>query len=384
MKSLSRLISKVALAAAAFGAFAAPASASIANPFDRGADRVVFVQTDDPAGNQVIAYDRGDDGTLTAAGTYDTGGLGGVLTGSVSDHLASQGSLTYDRRHGLLYAVNAGSDTITVFAVRGDRLVRLEVLPSGGSFPVSVTVHRNLVYVLNAKSGGWVQGYREIFGFVLPLRGSGRPLGLSTAAEGTPAEFVNTPGQVDFSPDGSQLVITTKANGSNIDVFAVGGSGRLSATPVVNAEPGAVPFAINWDAAGHLVIAEAGTSALATFTLGSDGTLAPIDSKLTGQKATCWVVGANGYFYASNTGSANISNFSETAAGILTALAVPLTPTDPGTVDASVTPDGRYLYVQTGINGIVDEFHTNPDGSLSKIGAVTVPGAIGGEGIVAA
>jgi hypothetical protein len=56
------------------------------------------------------------------AGNYATGGRGGILAGSVVDHTASQGSLTYDPRHGLLYAVNAGSNTISVFAVRGDRL----------------------------------------------------------------------------------------------------------------------------------------------------------------------------------------------------------------------------------------------------------------------
>ena len=92
MKPFVRLVSTAALAAALVGAFAAPA---LANPSHgahaRGADHVVFVQTDNTAGNQVVAYDRADNGTLTAANAYDTGGLGGVLDGSVVDHLASQG-----------------------------------------------------------------------------------------------------------------------------------------------------------------------------------------------------------------------------------------------------------------------------------------------------
>jgi hypothetical protein len=50
-------------------------------------------------------------------------------------------------------------------------------------------------------------------------------------------------------------------------------------------------------------------------------------------------------------------------------------------VDAATSPDGRFLYVQTCANGIVDEFRLNPDGSLQPIGTVTVPGAVGGEGI---
>ncbi len=56
-----------------------------------GANHVVFVQTDNTSGNQVVAYDRAADGALTWNHTYATGGLGGVLTGSVVDHLASQG-----------------------------------------------------------------------------------------------------------------------------------------------------------------------------------------------------------------------------------------------------------------------------------------------------
>ena len=132
MKTLPRIISKVALAAAALAAFAAPASASIGNPFAPGADHVVFVQTDGVTGNAVVAYDRAPNGTLTQAGTYPTGGNGGILTGSVVDHTASQGSLTYDSRHGLLYAVNAGSNTISVFVVRRDHLFLQEILPSGG------------------------------------------------------------------------------------------------------------------------------------------------------------------------------------------------------------------------------------------------------------
>ena len=57
------------------------------------------------------------------------------------------------------------------------------------------------------------------------------------------------------------------------------------------------------------------------------------------------------------------------------------TSTDPGTVDAAVTPRGQYLYVQTGLNGTVDEFQVGAGGSLTMVGSVTVPNAVGGEGI---
>jgi hypothetical protein len=52
-------------------------------------------------------------------------------------------------------------------------------------------------------------------------------------------------------------------------------------------------------------------------------------------------------------------------------------------VDAAAAANGQFLYVQTGGNGIVDEFHVNANGSLTGLGAVTVSGFAGGEGIVA-
>ena len=192
------------------------------------AGHAVFVQTDNTAGNRVVAYDRAADGTLAPAGSYATGGRGGILAGSVVDHTASQGSLASDPRHGLLYAVNAGSDTISVFAVHGDRLALRQVLGSGGTFPVSVAVHGDLVYVLNALNGGSVQGYRVLGRFLVRIPGSHRALGLDPNA--TP-QFTTTPGQVAFTPDGTQLVVTTKGNGNDIDVFGVGGDGGWSDPP---------------------------------------------------------------------------------------------------------------------------------------------------------
>ena len=356
-----------ALAATAAPAFGPP-----------GASQAVFVQTDNPSGNQVVAYHRAPGGVLTQAGTYATGGLGGILAGSAVDHLASQGSLAYDPGHSLLYAVNAGSDTVSVFAVTGDRLALRQVLGSGGSFPVSVAVHGDLVYVLNALGGGRLQGYRVFGGFLVPIPGSGRALGLDPTAS---PQFTNTPGQVAFTPDGSQLIVTTKANGNDIDVFGVRFDGRLSASPAVNSEPGTVPFAVSFDFHGHLVIAESGANALATFALAADGTVSLIDQVPTGASATCWVAPAGPYLFASNAGSASESGYVSSSGGQLSLLGAATT--DPGTVDASAAAGGRFLYVQTGGNGIVDEFAVGSGASLTEIGAVTVPGAVGGEGIVA-
>lgn len=123
---------------------AAPAHGPSSHP-GRSSHNMVFVQNDNLDGNTVFAYRRTASGGLTQVGAYPTGGDGGVLSGSVVDHLASQGSLTYQSSTRLLYAVNAGSNSLSTFRVVGDRLMRRQVLGTGGQFPVSVAAHGNRV-----------------------------------------------------------------------------------------------------------------------------------------------------------------------------------------------------------------------------------------------
>ena len=347
--------------------FAGPAAASTP-------PTAVFVQSNAPDGNTIVVYDS----ALRPAGSYPTGGKGGALSGAVVDRLASQGSLTLDRAHNLLYAVNAGSNTITVFGVHGTRLTRRQVIGSGGTFPVSVATHGDLVYVLNARDGGTVQGFRRLGSQLIRVPSWNRRLGLDPAA--TP-EFTHTPGQVAFRPDGSQLLVTTKANTNAVDVFAVDHTGGLSKSPAVNVEDGAVPFAIAFDRRGHLALAEAGPSAVATFDLHLTGKITARYAVPTGQAATCWITYADGTFYASNAGSGTVSAYRAGRDGQLTALGT--TTTDAGTVDAAASSDGRHLYVQAGAKGIVDAYRINADGSLTPTGSAAVPGSAGGEGITA-
>jgi hypothetical protein len=342
--------------------------------------RVVFVQTDNAAGNQVLAYDRGQDGALTYAASYATDGLGGALNGAKVDFLASQGSLNYDAARGLLFAVNAGSNSISVFSIDHGALTLRQEIGSGGTFPNSITSSGDLVYVLNATNGGSVSGFRVIGDSLHALTGSTRPLGLTTPTDAT--QFTHTPGQVAFTPDGSELVVTTKATTSAVDVYSVRWDGRLAAEPTVNVEPGAVPFGVTFDA-GRLVVADAGaTAAVSTLRLHDDGTATVLSTVPTGEPATCWIAQAQGFLYASNAGGPNLSTLAIGHHASLSLLGA-ATATDPGTVDAAATPDGRFLYVQTGLNGIVDAFSVGSTGSLAAIGKVTVPGAAGGEGIVA-
>jgi 6-phosphogluconolactonase (cycloisomerase 2 family) len=384
MKRTWKLVCALGAGVAATALFAAPATAAPGQHHPARSERsghgAVFVQNDDVHGNTVVAYHRTRAGGLTEVGRYATGGKGGVLSGSVVDHLASEGSLAYGSASHLLYAVNAGSNTITTFAVHGDRLVRRQVLPSGGAFPVSIAVHGHLVYVLNARDGGSISGYLQLAGALIPIPSWHRSLGLDTSAPGQPDEFTSTPGQIGFTPDGRTLLVSTKNGGNTVDAFRVGIFGPAP-RPVITSLPGTVPFGFDFDSRGHLVLTEAGTNAVVTFAVRRSGALSQLDSSPTGQAATCWIVAAHGNLYASNAGSATVSRYTTSRSGALTAHGTAAT--DAGTVDAAGSSDGRYLYVQAGAAGIVDAYRINANGSLTATGSVTVPNAAGAEGIVA-
>lgn len=77
----------------------------------------VYVQTNDAAGNEIVAFSRAEDGTLAALGRYSTGGRG---TGQ--PHLPSQSSVVLSNDGRWLLVVNAGSDELSLLAVEPDGL----------------------------------------------------------------------------------------------------------------------------------------------------------------------------------------------------------------------------------------------------------------------
>ncbi len=342
---------------------AAPAVAAVPVPTGPAVG-AVFVLTDDVDHNSVIAYDRAPDGTLTRTGATGTGGSGAVVDGAVVDPLASQGALTLDRRHGLLFAVNGGSDTVTVFGVDGSRLTRRQVLSSHGDLPVSVSVVGDLAYVLNARGGGSITGYRIDGGRVVPLPGSTRSLGL---VPNDRPEFLQSPAQVAITPDQRAVVVSTKTHGTLLG-FALDRSGRPSAEAVTT-NSGAVPFALSFDRGGRLLVVDA-TGLASSYRVGRDGSLTGLSSVgPTGQAAACWSVVVRGTLYAANAGSDSISAFTDRHGrlGIVDATAAH---TDGGPIDLAASRDGRYVFQLGGADGTVETFRVGQGGSLTSLGSV--------------
>ena len=343
------------------------------------AGHAVFVQTNDPAGNSIDVFSRAANGSLSFVASNSTGGKGGRAAGSASDPLASQSSLAYDADHRLLLATNAGSDTVSVFSVRGTTLELNQVISSGGPFPSSVAIHDNIAYVLDAGLTGFVQGYRIDGNHLRPIAGSLRSLNLPNS---NPPFFLSSPAQAGFTPDGRQLVVTLKGNnGGSVDVFAVSASGRISAAPTTTVVGGNA-FAFTFDPAGQLALVNAGFGNLSTYTVNDNGSLTLVSAGAPdGQAAACWVDINRGFYLVANTGSGDLSEYTIGAGGVVTLQQPIAAPGIPGAID--IASSGEFLYAQSGLSSSVKAFAVNANGTLTPVGSFAVPDGGSQEGIAA-
>ena len=372
---LTRPILAMALGAgASLGTLGLAAQAGAVSP-----GHALFLETGGSGANKILTYQRSGDGSISYVGATFTRGQGAIAVGATADPLGSQNGLVLADNNKVLLAVNAGSNTITVFSVNGTSLHRTEVISSGGLFPASIAVRGSNVAVLNSGGAGSVAEFTLTNGTLTAKAGQVRSLGLSNT---TPPGFVTGPGQVGFSPDGTHLIVAAKHSIDAFEVFSVSGNGVLGTTPVRTSSQVPVPFAFSFDAAGHLVDVEAGNSSLSTYTVNSDGSLSAIGTVSDGAKALCWLAGSQGFWFGSNAGSGTVSSFSENSSGAPSLLSATAATTHPGSTDESVSPDGKTLYVESGGTGAIDAFSIGSTGTLSPIETIwNLP--VASEGIAA-
>ena len=365
---VGRIMQVAVLLIMSLGAAAYPALAN-------GSSGAVYVLTNQSPNNSVMVFFRAPDGTLTLSGSFSTGGTG---AGSGADPLGSQGALMLDPGGRLLFAVNSGSNQVSVFAVEGHRLHLIDKVPSGGQMPVSITIFGRLVYVLNAGGTPNIQGFLiSPFGnHLVSLPGSARSLAGGSSA---------SPAQIAFRLDGSVLMVTEKGT-QTIDTYTIDNLGYASG-PISHPSNGATPFGFAFIHRGFVVVSEAGPNALSSYQVGEDGDLDLISGSVpNNQMATCWAVVPNDgrYAYTANAGSATISSYTIAPDGMLSLLKASAGSTASGSAptDTAVSAGGRFLYVRTGGNGSVTGFRVEADGSLTPLGSVGgVPA--GAQGIAA-
>lgn len=317
----------------------------------------VFVLSNQSSGNAVLAYSRDADGHLTYQATYPTGGKG---VGTGADPLGSQGSLVLSS--GFLFAVNAGSNEVSMFKVEGTKLTLLDKEPSGGQMPVSVAVKGFVAYVLNAGGTPNISGFLVdgVGKRLVPLANSLRPVAGGTSAQ---------PAQIGFAPESDELIVTEKGT-QLIDTYHLDPAGYATG-PVRHASIGVTPFGFSVTRGGYAVVSAAGSGSVASYDIERNQDLTPISNVPLGQTASCWLVttGDGRYAYTANAGSSTISSLRVTADG-QTQLINPIAAAVSAPLDLALTANSKFLYVREG-NGAVSGFRISPDGSLSSIGAVT-------------
>src|SRR3954471_18801784 len=344
----------------------------------------VYVLTNQVS-NAVAAFDRAPDGTLTPVGEFSTGGSGNPVAqpgDPPTDPLASQGALILSDNSKFLFAVNAGSNEISVLAIGNDGLTLVDKVSSGGVRPISLTVHENLLYVLNEGGTPNITGFTiGDDGTLTPFAGSARPLIGGTGAD---------PAQVGFNSEGTLLVVTEKL-GNRLDTYVVDENGLPSA-PIANASSGMTPFGFSFNSDDSLVVSEAfalmpGQAAASSYSSDPAGALNVITGSVhNNQTASCWVVIPNNGTRAivSNTASGTISTYNIDDNGMLTlanAVAANLGPTS-APRDMALSVNGQILFVETDGGQSVTVLHVENNGTLTPVG--TVGGLpFGAQGIAA-
>ena len=364
----------VAATAAAGTASAAPASPSPVTGY-------VYVNDNTTGINTIAAFARHADASLTAlAGSpFVAGGAG------AGSSLASQGAIQLTPDGKFVLAVDAGSNQVSVLRVEHDGSLKLlpgGVVSSGGTLPVSVAVHDQLVYVANA--GRTDSNYT---GFTLSRSGRLDPLPGSTV----PLPNGSQPGDVTFNSTGANL-IGTRVGTSQVDSFSVGADGRLTAAPTSPIAAQATgPFGSEFNPAdpSQLFVSNAhqgpGLGSVSSFSTAADGTLSPVGApSANGQSGTCWVQVTNdgSTLFAVNTGSGTISSYSIGANGSLTLAGN--TPVSKqggvGAVDAQLGPSDKTLWVDESRANEIGVFAVNGT-SLTELPAASLPAGAAAAGI---
>lgn len=351
----------------------------------------VYLMTNNEQDNTIVIFDRAGDGTLTRSQEVSTGGRGagfGTLPAFLPpapgpNPLQSQDSVISTEDGRFILAVNAGSNELSVMAVTSEGLRLVSKVLTGGLFPVSIAIHRDLVYVLNEgdDASDSLGGTPNIAGFRLGIDGDLHPIAGSTRAAGTNPSH---PGDIIFSTDGDMLVITEKFT-DRIDVLRIDQDGqpgeRLSFPP-----NNVTPFGVAFGKHGILAITETnsfldngrrnavpGGSTMSSYRFADTGELQTISSAVPDhQTAACWVrFTPDGRFaYTSNKGSGSISLYGVAPDGRLALLQEVAADTGgflSGPIDMALSRDGRFLYVIASFIRELRSYRIEPNGSLQPL-----------------
>ncbi len=318
----------------------------------------LYTETNGVSRNEIMVYDIKNNGQLELKETTISGGAG---TGS---GLGSQGALAIDRNHEWLYAVNAGDNSVSSFKIRNDGSLKLaHTIASGGKTPVSVTVHDNLLYVLN-------RGSDEIHGILIGM--NGKLTDIAGSSQPLSGKGVDAP-QISFTPYGDYVVVTEKAT-NKIGTFKIKGNGGAMPGKFSNSE-GKTPFGFDWSRNRYMIVSNAaggmaGASSTTSYIINNRGLLRNLNGAVPNyQAAACWVATSkHGRFaYVTNTASNNVSSYFIAGNGGLYLAKANAAPSGTGPVDVVVASNDFYVYVLTAKSNTIDGYYRKPFGQLGVV-----------------
>ncbi|MEO8446882.1 MAG: beta-propeller fold lactonase family protein, partial [bacterium] len=321
----------------------------------------IYLQSNDASLNSVLVYKQNNNGTLTLQSTVSSGGNGS------GGGLGNQGAITTNKNEKWLFAVNAGSNSVSSFRILNSGNVNLaHTIATSGIRPVSVTSHHRIIYVVNAGSDN-ISGFRV---------GNGGSL---TAIAGSVQSLSSTgtgAAEISFAPNGDYLYVTEKAT-NKITIFPVNNNGVASAGSSISST-GQTPFGFALARDKYLVVSNAaggaaGLSSATSYNGVNNGNLAPVNGSVgNNQAAACWVaITKYGRFaFVTNTASDNISSYYISLNGGLYLIHAAIT-TGSAPTEIIVADDNKFVYALNSASHTISTYRRTLLGNLNLIGTTT-------------
>jgi 6-phosphogluconolactonase (cycloisomerase 2 family) len=376
----------------ALGSLVAAPLASAAKKKKAKPAGAVYTETNDPASNAVVVFNRDKNGKLTQRQIVKTGGKGSTQTvgcGPGCPILDSAGAVDMTPNGKLVFAVNAGSNTVTSFIETSTGLKRVASAPSGGQLPNSVTAYKGLLYVLNTNDGV-ISGLRySATGQLTPIANSTKPIAGAGQNQVFPSGGAR---QIGFDYTGKQVVVSELATVVGgpppgvISSFKVNADGTTGpAVSKGSASP--LPFGFAFTGSNQLIVSEINdpmgqsNGSVSSYSFDTaTGTPTGVSTETTGGVLPCWVsiTGDGKHAFVINTGAgkpAGAAKFDIGSDGKLTSKGVTLAPS--GTfawTDPAVSSDSKYLYVAApSVKGTktshIDQYKISGSGDLTFVGS---------------
>lgn len=308
---------------------------------------LVYVESNTPApeGNSILAFRRDDAGNLSPVpgSPFATGGAGVGNMDLVSGQRDSDQNLVLSSDGTRLFAVNSGSNDVSVFNILSDGgLVPVQgsPFPSNGFNPVSVGLAGNYLYVAHKGVEGGLPSYT----------------GLLVSADGRLAPVFGATIEVPVGSSPSQALV---AGGGSFLMGADFGSGLLQSFDILadgalaqhtpqSLPVDSVPLGLQEHPNQPLIyVGFVSTNELGVYSYDDAGDLTFLRAVENSGRAICWIAlnSAGTCLYTSNTGDNSISSYNLADASRPVEIQRTVFESDGGPFQIGMDSTSTFLYV---------------------------------------